>query len=210
MRASIRVARGSLHRVPPPSAARPFRRRSGSPTLRRVEAATAQAAAGGPTLRGTRLVAGYAVLAALVAAAAIVSISLGHDEHAAPDIAGAYSSRDACLGPSFDLKQAGQFVDLAGGVSGKLRFRDRRLTGDVTCAGGGAAAAALRVRDHTLSGTVGGRHATARYEHALPASGSTAQPAKKRTSEETFGRLMLAIAAVILAARLVGAAMAKL
>ena len=70
--------------------------------------------------------------------------------------------------------------------------------------------AIMSMSHRTLSGTVGGRRASARYDHALPASGSAAQPAKKRSSEETFGRLMLAVAAVILAARLVGMAIGKL
>ena len=50
---------------------------------------------------------------------------------------------------------------------------------------------------------------TATFAEELPEPGTSAKPAKKRSGEETFGRLMLAIAAVILAARLVGALIAR-
>ena len=49
----------------------------------------------------------------------------------------------------------------------------------------------------------------ATFAEELPEPGTSAEPAEKRSGEETFGRLMLAIAAVILAARLVGALIAR-
>ena len=51
---------------------------------------------------------------------------------------------------------------------------------------------------------------TAEFAEELPEPGASAKPAEKRSGEETFGRLMLAIAAVILAARLVGSLIARL
>ena len=51
---------------------------------------------------------------------------------------------------------------------------------------------------------------TADFVEELPEPGTSAKPAEKRSGEETFGRLMLAIAAVILAARLVGSLIARL
>src|SRR5205807_7524617 len=61
-----------------------------------------------------------------------------------------------------------------------------------------------------LVGTIGGAHLAARFGKPLPAAGASAKPPPKRTNEETFGRLMLAIAIVILAARLVGTVIARL
>ena len=51
---------------------------------------------------------------------------------------------------------------------------------------------------------------TAEFAEALPEPGASAKKPVKRTGEETFGRLMLAIAAVLLAARLVGTLIARL
>ena len=114
------------------------------------------------TLGGMRLVVGYAAVAAILAAATSVSIVLGHDEHAAPGIAGFYKSSSACLGSNFKLGQSGQFVDLGSGPSGKLRFRHGHLTGDITCKGGGAAVASdLAVQ---------GKGATAKLAGAIGAS----------------------------------------
>ena len=61
-----------------------------------------------------------------------------------------------------------------------------------------------------LAGTVGEEQVTATFVEELPEPGTSAKPAEKRSGEETFGRLMLAIAAVILAARLVGSLIARL
>src|SRR5207248_2306725 len=180
-------------------------------TRRSVMAATRAAVleAESKTLGGMRLVVGYAAVAAILAAATSVSIVLGHDEHAAPGIAGFYKSSSACLGSNFKLGQSGQFVDLGSGPSGKLRFRHGHLTGDITCKGGGAAVAsdlAVQGKGATakLAGSIGANQVNASYSEALPAPGTSAKKPPKRSSEETFGRLMLAIAAVILAARLVG------
>jgi Kef-type K+ transport system membrane component KefB len=166
-------------------------------------------------LRGRRLVGGYAVVLALLAAAVAVSIVVGHDEHPPPAVGAFYDAPAAsCFGDDFELLQSGQFVDLHGKASGKLRLRNEVLTGTATCADGARARVRLRVRgegtERTLSGTVGSRQFRGTYSKALPEPGASAKPAKKRSSEETFGRLMLAIAAVILAARLVGALTGRL
>jgi Kef-type K+ transport system membrane component KefB len=151
---------------------------------------------------------------AFLVAAIVISITAGHDEHAAPNIAGFYTSNSPCLGKSFKLVQSGQFVDVSGGVSGKLRLRHGKVSGTVHCAAGGSATVSLAVlakgSKAKLAGPVGSEQATARFAEALPAPGSSAKPPPKRTSEQTFGRLMLAIAAVILAARLVGTLTARL
>jgi Kef-type K+ transport system membrane component KefB len=80
----------------------------------------------------------------------------------------------------------------------------------VTCDGGGTEAADLTFSGKTFTGTVGSEQVTGRFTEPLPEPGASAKKPEKRTGEETFGRLMLAMAAVILAARLVGAATARL
>src|SRR6476660_6763677 len=109
----------------------------------------------------------YAVLALLTAAVAAIVISAGHDEKAQPSIAGGYDAtgpvaclgapppkpagaplpitaptQPAVLGPSFDVKQSGQFVNLSntqGTLGGKLRLKNGKLTGDVSCVTGKSA-----------------------------------------------------------------------
>jgi Kef-type K+ transport system membrane component KefB len=157
---------------------------------------------------------GYAVVGVLVAVAAVVSILAGRDEHPAPAFAGFYTSASACLGTNFKVSQSGQFVDFGSGPEAKFRLSDSQLKGDVTCVKGGSKAADLAVdgkgTSAKLVGTIGAEHVTAKFGAPLPAPGTSAKPPPKRTSEETFGRLMLAIAAVILAARLVGTLTARL
>jgi Kef-type K+ transport system membrane component KefB len=157
---------------------------------------------------------GYSLVAVFLAAAAAFSIITGRDENPPPAIGGFYASASSCLGSSFRLDQSGQFVDLAEGPGGKLRLRNHKLTGDVTCVGGGTAAAELAVAGKgaaaKLSGTIGSSQVSAHFTKALPEPGASAKKPPKRSPEETFGRLMLAIAAVILAARLVGSAIARL
>ena len=63
--------------------------------------------------------------------------------------------------------------------------------------------------ERTLRGTVGGHNIAATFSGELPEPGVGKAPPKKRSGEETFGRLMLAIAAIILAARLSGAALRR-
>src|SRR5439155_25790869 len=60
------------------------------------------------------------------------------------------------------------------------------------------------------SSDLGAQPAALAFEEALPEPGASAKTPVKRKSEETFGRLMLAIAAVILAAGVVGTIVARL
>ena len=113
----------------------------------------------------------YVLLAAITAIVAIVVISAGQDKHAQPPIAGGYdaSAPNPCLGPtppkptgaplpitapgqpaaggpSFDVKQSGEFVNFTNSqntLGGKLRLNGgkgketpRKLTGDVSCVNG--------------------------------------------------------------------------
>jgi Kef-type K+ transport system membrane component KefB len=165
----------------------------------------------------SRLALGYGLVIAFMIVAIGVSISIGNDrEHATP-IAGIYDVEAAgCLAGPIELTQSGEFVGLdgSGSTGGKLRLEGERLTGDVTCADGTTGAAALTVAGSgetaRLSGTIGTQSVTGAFAEELPEAGTSAQPAKKRSGEETFGRLMLAIAAVILAARVMGLALGKI
>ena len=131
-------------------------------------------------LGGMRLLAGYVAVGAFLAAAATVSIVIGRGEHATPAIGAFYKSTSTCLGSSFRLNQSGQFVDLGGGPSGKLRLRHGQLTGDVTCVGGGTAAANLALQGKgataKLTGTIGANHVSATYSKALPAPRRESRP----------------------------------
>jgi Kef-type K+ transport system membrane component KefB len=167
----------------------------------------------GDKLSGLRLIAGYVAVALFLVVAMAISISAGRGEDAPPSIAGIYRSESACLGSELSVAQSGQFIDLGGSAGGKLRFQDGRLTGDVECAGGGTAAADLAVgkvgEATTFTGSVGSEQTTATFAEELPEKGVSAKDVPKRDGEDTFGRLMLAIAAVILAARLVGTLIAR-
>jgi Kef-type K+ transport system membrane component KefB len=162
----------------------------------------------------SRLVVGYIAVIGFLTAAVTVSIAIGHGRHAEPAVAGFYTSTSACLGANFKLAQSGQFIDLSDGPSGKLRLRRGHVRGTVKCVDGGSAAADLTVvakgADAKLVGAIDKTATTAQFKTALPAPGASAKKPVKRTSEETFGRLMLAIAAVLLAARVVGAVTARL
>ncbi|MEX2195644.1 MAG: cation:proton antiporter [Thermoleophilaceae bacterium] len=131
----------------------------------------------GKSLR-TRLPAFYVVL--VVAAVAVVSVmvSLGQDQEPQPDIAGGYDvtgGESACLGPRFDVSQSGQFITIEnpeGTLSGKLRFKDGEVKGDVDCLEGGKAELTARPQDGTLTGTVGGQEFTAEAKRDAPEPGS--------------------------------------
>ena len=163
---------------------------------------------------GTRLIAGYLAVTAFLIVAIGTSISIGSDRHAEPAIGGFYSSTSDCLGDKFELQQSGQFIDLSGPSTGKLRLQSGRLHGTANCAGGGTAPVSLELTGKgetaSFAGTVGSDDVTAKFVEPLPEPGASAKKPVKRTGEETFGRLMLAIAAVLLAARLVGTLIARL
>ena len=156
------------------------------------------------------------MLATFLVIAITVSISLGSSRDHAPPIGGMYvaSSAASCFGRTFELDQSGVFVDIAGteGGSAKLRFEDGKLTGTAECTDGSTGDVALTVsgseEDARVSGNVAGQPLEARIPP--PAVAAVVAPAKPRNAEETFARLMLAIGAVILAARLVGSAVARI
>ena len=180
--------------------------------------ATTASASSSSDLRGLRLLLGYAVVAVFLVVAIAISISIGNSEDPPTAVAGFYTSGSTASARPSSSTSPGQFVDLDGpGQSdGKLRLDDDRLTGDVTCADGSSAERrpdrrrrgdrARRSTERSAASSV-----AATFAGELPEPGASGKAApKKRTGEETFGRLMLAIAAVILAARLVGALLATL
>jgi Kef-type K+ transport system membrane component KefB len=164
---------------------------------------------------GRRIVVAYLLLLGLVAVVAAVVLRTGADRRPAPAIGGVYRLDQAppCLGAAgehLELEQSGQFVGLdgPGGAGGELRLRNGRLEGPVTCRDGREAGAAWQPDGTTLSGPVDGGtlHAT-----RIPAPGAAAAAAARPPgAEEVFGQLMLAIAAVMLAARGVGAVVGRL
>ncbi len=158
-----------------------------------------------------RLLIGYLAVFALSAGLATWAFLAGEGKHSEPKVAGIYEATGPCAG-KFSLDQSGQFVDASGGLSGSLRFRNNRLTGTVSCHGTQAQLDAERVSDAELKGTVGGAAFDATYVSDLPKPGAavTTSTAKPPSNEVIFGRLMLAIAAVILAARLVRALIGRI
>src|SRR3954453_11085142 len=163
--------------------------------------------------RGTtslRLALYYAFLAAAVAFVAALVVDRGEDKKAQPSIAGGYdlAAPNPCIGaapprargrplpatapaqpliggPSFAVKQSGQFVNLSntqGTLSGKLRLEEhagsngaRALSGDVDCVDGrqlhlqGAATPGDR---GTIAGRLGGRTIVASLKRDPPDAGA--------------------------------------
>jgi Kef-type K+ transport system membrane component KefB len=157
-----------------------------------------------------RLIAFYAVLAIVTAAVAALVISKGEEEQAQPSIAGGYDATGphACLGPappppkgpplpptappqaqvtgpSFDVKQSGQFVNFSntqGTLGAKLRLETaedeqapRRLHGDVDCVNGETAdfeGTATPGQKGRIEGTLGGQEAAADLKRDPPDAGA--------------------------------------
>ena len=162
-----------------------------------------------PASKG-RMTVYYVVLAALVAVVAAVVINAGQDKKALPTIAGGYDATGpvACLGappakpagaplpptapsqapvngPSFDVKQSGEFVNFSniqGTLSGKLRAKGgggpdtpRTLTGDVNCVNGKTAhfvGTATPGNKGAIAGTLGGQQMAANLRRDPPDAGS--------------------------------------
>jgi Kef-type K+ transport system membrane component KefB len=175
----------------------------------------------------------YVVLAVLTAVVAAVVISAGQDKKAQPSIAGGYdaTSAVACLGtpppkptgaplpatapsqpavngPSFDVKQSGEFVNITntqGNVGGQLRLNGggasdapRKLTGDVYCVNGKTqhfTGTATPGSKGAIAGVLGGQRVTANLRRDPPeagtpkprAPGSIAGPYKLSPRSTCFG-----------------------
>jgi Kef-type K+ transport system membrane component KefB len=170
---------------------------------------------GGRSVR--RVAFAYVLLLGFVGAVALVVFPAGAARSPAPAVAGAYrlDQPSPCLGDRGErlrLQQSGQFVDLdgPGPVAAGLRLRGGRLEGTATCRGGGDAPLTLEADGATLRGTAGGTAVAATRIPPADAEAEATAAARTPGAEETFGQLMLAIAAVLLAARATGAAVARL
>jgi len=165
---------------------------------------------------GRRIALAYLLLLAFVAVVAVVVFRAGADRRPAPAVGGVYrlDRSPPCLGDGGErlrLEQSGQFVGLdgPGEVGGELRLRGDRLDGRVTCRDGRDTRVAWLADGTTVSGPVDGGVLSATRE---PAAAAAAAAAGERApgAEETFGQLMLAIAAVMLAARAIGTVAGRL
>jgi Kef-type K+ transport system membrane component KefB len=182
-----------------------------------------------------RLVIFYVILAVITAAGVIYVIGQGKDEKSQPRIAGGYDAaaptpclgktppptgaplpatapgQPAVAGPSFDVKQSGQFVNLSNvqnTLGGKLRLHTQKgpngghlLTGTVNCVNGKDAKfrgyAAPRPAG-TITGTLGGVPLTANLRRDPPdpgtpkprVPGSVAAVYKLSPRSTCFGGLM--------------------
>ncbi|MDX6484432.1 MAG: hypothetical protein QOE95_2203, partial [Gaiellaceae bacterium] len=158
------------------------------------------------TAKPTRLIIFYIVLGVLTAGVAIAVISKGKDEHPQPAIAGGYDAAvaNACLGapstakkvvypstapgqpppagPSFDVRQSGQFVNVSnpqGTLGGKLRLKKSggqlKLTGTVSCVNGMKLpldAVVTPGNKASFTGTLGGTPVTATLKRDPPDPGA--------------------------------------
>src|SRR6266511_4210023 len=165
-----------------------------------------------------RVAVAYVLLLVVVAAVALVVFQVGARQRPTPQLAADYrlEASSPCLGGRgghLQVRQSGQFVSLEGAdrAGGRLRLRDGRLQGEVSCRDGSVARLELRTADMAkLTGSVGVAQLTIVRVAPPPVGAGTAGSGRPPSAEEAFGQLMLAIAAVILAARLVGAAVRKL
>jgi Kef-type K+ transport system membrane component KefB len=176
-----------------------------------VDATAAPAATSQASRRLVRVVPFAFVICAVVC---VFAFRAGIDRSPAPPVAGMYRAAGSCLGSSpVTMTQSGEFLTLevAGASNAKLRLKHGHVTGTVHCAGGGSAAidATLQTGPPVVfHGTLGGRALTLKRTGDVTAGASATSV--HRTPEETFGRLMLAIAAVILGARLVRVVVARI
>jgi K+:H+ antiporter len=164
---------------------------------------------------GRRIALAYLLLLGFVAVVCVVVFQAAASRRPAPAIAGIYrlDGGSPCLGERgqrLRLEQSGQFVELRGpgAVEAGLRLRGGRLEGSVACRDGGDARLSLQADGTALRGPVDGVEVTA--TRLGPAEVAATAAARAPGAEETFGQLMLAVAAVILAARGMGAVAARL
>src|SRR5215207_8897265 len=158
-------------------------------------------------------------LAAALAATLLGSFALGSHQEPAVSVAGIYrvDPPAPCLGGQVEVRQSGRFVDIAGGhgAEGSLEHDGHRLTGQVRCADSSTTPLQATVTgeagQRSLSGKIGGNRFRASFlrDHPEPAE-AVAASGEPLTPEALFGRLTLAIAAVIVAARAVGALAARI
>ena len=161
-----------------------------------------------------RIIAGYIVLGVLCVAVVATALAAGASGSAQVSVEGGYTvATGGCLGPAgaaVTIRQSGRYVSLRDGAgTAQLESDAGAVSGSVICSSGETAAVQMTVQpDRSLQGTAGGAPVRLGFAHALTSTGGAAVTAP-RSSEETFGRLALAVAVVIVVARLLGAAAAR-
>jgi Kef-type K+ transport system membrane component KefB len=123
------------------------------------------------------LIALYVVMGLAVALVTALVLTAGEDREPQPEIAGGYDTQgqNACLGPTFDVKQSGKYVNFdnaKGTLGGQLEFDQGALTGDVDCVEGGEQELDATVAEGTMTGTVAGERFEAVLKRDVPAAGT--------------------------------------
>ena len=121
----------------------------------------------------------------------IVVVKAGEDRDPQPAIAGGYDTQgqNACLGPKFDVKQSGQFVNLdnpKGTISGKLEFDEGELTGDAECLDGNEQELDATVADGVMKGTLDGTPFEAALKRDVPPAGTPKPRAPDSLEAENY------------------------
>lgn len=167
-----------------------------------------------------RLVIYYAVLVAVTAAVATVTLSIGSGRHAQPNIAGTYNvtAGSSCVGSTLTVVQSGQYVDLenaSGSTTAHLTFKHGRLYGSVRCGTRGATPINAAVAGGEIK-AVSGVPLAAVFTRPLPPPGAapTAKaggaPSMPRSLDDTVAIFFLAIVVVMAVARVVGSLMPRI
>jgi Kef-type K+ transport system membrane component KefB len=114
------------------------------------------------------------------------------------------SPRTDCLGQAFSLKGKNPTeVEKSGKTLGELQYVDGNLSGRISCPRGGSAVVAGTASDRTINLTFAAPGTD-------PAKGAAAVATKTREVEATFAAFFIAVAIVMLAARLLGMAAARI
>ena len=133
----------------------------------------------------------YVVMGLAVALVTALVLTAGEDLDPQPAIAGGYDiqGENPCLGPKFDVKQSGKYVNLDNAketLGGQLEFDHGDLSGDVDCVEGGQQALEARAADGTITGTVGEERFEAELKRELPAAGTPKPRAPDSIAAETY------------------------
>jgi Kef-type K+ transport system membrane component KefB len=130
-------------------------------------------------------------MAVAVAVVSIIVVKAGEDRDPQPSIAGGYDiqGENACLGPKFDVKQSGQFVNLdnpKGTISGKLEFDEGDLTGDTECLDGDKQEMDATVAEGVMKGTLDGTAFEAALKRDVPPAGTPKPRAPDSLEAENY------------------------
>jgi Kef-type K+ transport system membrane component KefB len=150
---------------------------------------------------------GYAALLAILGVAIAIVLVAGPDDNRAltlPKGEYAVGTTGSCLGRAGNrvvLTPSGQQLQMngPGSADGVLRLRGPAATGSILCLNGSIVRVRLELERSSSAPRIDGLL----DGHSLELVRAPATAEVARSGEETFGRLMLAIAAVLLAAKLV-------